>query len=89
MKKKINLAAGPAIYGAVVPTTRPAASVNSFGPPVCKNSGMMPVFGRTVRWALLALAIGGVAGMLSGCFSVHVDRETDHPVVVTPAQPAQ
>ena len=43
--------------------------------------------GRTLKQALLGLAIGGVAAVGAGCLSVHVQKETDQPPTVI-QQPA-
>jgi hypothetical protein len=44
------------------------------------------MFRRVLLRARLGLAIASAAWLLSGCISVHVQHETEHPVVV-PANP--
>jgi len=44
--------------------------------------------GRTLRQALLAIAAAGIAATISGCFSVHTQKDPQPQVIVVPNNPA-
>ncbi len=52
-----------------------------------KKRILLRLGGQMMQRALLALAIAAVAATVSGCISVHTDKEVDHPVVVPEDHP--
>jgi hypothetical protein len=77
-----GLAAGNAATRIGTQSTNPAPE----SAPRWKGTWTRNGFDRTIVRALLSLAVAGVAVTLSGCLSIHTQKETDHPapVIVVP-----
>jgi hypothetical protein len=87
MNREMKMPSSSLPQGVLIRATKAVAdAVLLSNQPKRKESWTANIFGKTLKRALLALAIGGAVLTFSGCFSVHVHHETDQPapVIVVP-----